>query len=108
MNIYDTMNQLESELRALPEYQAVVTALSAVKADEVASELYTKFMAVQMKMQAGQLQEESEQKEAQELFMSLQDNAVMAELLTKEQALQTITGDLQDIIFKPLQELYGQ
>ena len=65
-------------------------------------------MAVQMKMQAGQLQEESEQKEAQELFMSLQDNVVMAELLTKEQALQTITGDLQDIIFKPLQELYGQ
>ena len=108
MNIYDTMNQLERELRALPEYQAVVAALSAVKSDEVASELYTKFMAVQMKMQAGQLQEESEQKEAQELFMSLQDNAVMAELLTKEQALQTITGDLQDIIFKPLQELYGQ
>lgn len=108
MNIYDTMNQLERELRALPEYQAVVAALSAVKSDEVASELYTKFMAVQMKMQAGQLQEESEQKETQELFMSLQDNAVMAELLTKEQALQTITGDLQDIIFKPLQELYGQ
>lgn len=108
MNIYDTMNQLERELRALPEYQAVVAALSTVKADEVASELYTKFMAVQMKAQAGQLQEESEQKEAQELFMSLQDNAVMADLLTKEQALQTITGDLQDIIFKPLQELYGQ
>ena len=34
MNIYDTMNQLEREFRALPEYQAVVTALAAVKADE--------------------------------------------------------------------------
>ena len=37
MNIYDTMNQLEREFRALPEYQAVVTALAAVKADEAAS-----------------------------------------------------------------------
>lgn len=108
MNIYDTMNQLERELRALPEYQAVVSALSAVKADDASNDLYAKFMAVQMKMQAGQAMEEAEQKEAQELFMSLQDNALMAELLNKEQALQTITGDLQDIIFKPLQELYGQ
>jgi cell fate (sporulation/competence/biofilm development) regulator YlbF (YheA/YmcA/DUF963 family) len=32
----------------------------------------------------------------------------MSELLTKEQALQTITSDLQDIVFKPLQKLYGQ
>lgn len=108
MNIYDTMNQLERELRALPEYQAVVSALAAVKADETANALYAKFMDVQMKMQTGQALSEDEQKAAQELFASLQDNAVMAELLTKEQALQTITSDLQDIVFKPLQELYAQ
>ncbi|MDN6070171.1 MAG: YlbF family regulator [Lactococcus plantarum] len=108
MNIYDTMNQLERELRALPEYQAVVSALAAVKADETASALYAQFMDVQMKMQTGQALSEDEQKAAQELFASLQDNSVMAELLTKEQALQTITSDLQDIVFKPLQELYAQ
>ncbi len=108
MNIYDTMNQLERELRALPEYQAVVSALAAVKADETASALYAQFMDVQMKMQTGQALSEDEQKVAQELFASLQDNSVMAELLTKEQALQTITSDLQDIVFKPLQELYAQ
>ncbi len=44
MNIYDTMNQLERELRALPEYQAVITALAAVKADETANILYAKFI----------------------------------------------------------------
>lgn len=108
MNIYDTMNQLERELRASPEYQAVVSALAAVKADETASALYAQFMDVQMKMQTGQALSEDEQKAAQELFASLQDNSVMAELLTKEQALQTITSDLQDIVFKPLQELYAQ
>ena len=105
MNIYDTMNQLERELRALPEYQAVVSALAAVKADETANALYAKFMDVQMKMQTGQALSEDEQKAAQELFASLQDNAVMAELLTKEQDLKKITRDLQDIVFKPLHEL---
>lgn len=53
MNIYDTMNQLEREFRALPEYQAVVTALAAVKADEAASVLYAKFIDIQTKMQMG-------------------------------------------------------
>ena len=101
MNIYDTMNQLEREFRALPEYQAVVTALAAVKADEAASVLYAKFIDIQTKMQMGQLIEPEQQNEAQA-------NSIMSELLAKEQALQTITSDLQDIVFKPLQELYGQ
>lgn len=108
MNIYDTMNQLEREFRALPEYQAVVTALAAVKADEAASVLYAKFIDIQTKMQMGQLIEPEQQNEAQVLFAELQANSIMSELLAKEQALQTITSDLQDIVFKPLQELYGQ
>lgn len=108
MNIYDTMNQLEREFRALPEYQAVVTALAAVKADEAASVLYAKFIDIQTKMQMGQLIEPEQQNEAQALFAELQANPIMSELLAKEQALQTITSDLQDIVFKPLQELYGQ
>lgn len=108
MNIYDTMNQLEREFRALPEYQAVVTALAAVKADEAASVLYAKFIDIQAKMQMGQLIEPEQQNGAQALFAELQANSIMSELLAKEQALQTITSDLQDIVFKPLQELYGQ
>jgi cell fate (sporulation/competence/biofilm development) regulator YlbF (YheA/YmcA/DUF963 family) len=108
MNIYDTMNQLERELRALPEYQAVVTALTAVKADEVASDLYAKFMTLQTKLQTGQLVEEAQQKEAQELFLEIQKNDLLADLLSKEQTLQIITSDLQEIVYKPLQELYGQ
>ena len=108
MNIYDTMNQLERELRALPEYQAVITALDAVKADETANILYAKFIDIQTKMQMGQLTEPEQQNEAQTLFAELQANPIMSELLAKEQALQTITSDLQDIVFKPLQELYGQ
>ena len=108
MNIYDTMNQLEREFRALPEYQAVITALAAVKADETASALYAKFIDIQTKMQMGQLIEPEQQNEAQGLFAELQANPIMAELLNTEQALQTITSDLQDIVFKPLQELYGQ
>ncbi|MGO2315226.1 MAG: YlbF family regulator [Pseudolactococcus laudensis] len=108
MNIYDTMNQLEREFRALPEYQAVVAALTAVKSDETASTLYAKFIDIQTKMQMGQLIEPEQQNEAQALFAELQANLIMAELLNTEQALQTITSDLQDIVFKPLQELYGQ
>ncbi|GAX48447.1 YlbF family regulator [Pseudolactococcus reticulitermitis] len=108
MNIYDTMNQLEREFRALPEYQAVVTALAAVKADEAASALYAKFIDIQTKMQMGQILEPEQQNEAQALFAELQANPIMSDLLAKEQVLQTITSDLQDIVFKPLQELYGQ
>lgn len=59
-------------------------------------------------MQMGQILEAEQQNEAQALFAELQANPIMAELLNTEQALQTITSDLQDIVFKPLQELYGQ
>ncbi|GFH41065.1 YlbF family regulator [Lactococcus insecticola] len=107
MNIYDTMNQLERELRALPEYQAVLTALAAVKSDDAANALYVKFIDIQMKMQTGQLVEPEQQQEAQALFTELQANPLMSELMAKEQLLQTITADLQDIVFKPLQEIYG-
>ena len=78
MNIYDTMNQLEREFRALPEYQAVVTALTAVKADEAASALYAKFIDIQTKMQMGQLIEPEQQNEAQALFAELQANPIMS------------------------------
>ncbi|GFH43271.1 UPF0342 protein [Lactococcus hodotermopsidis] len=108
MNIYDTMNQLERELRALPEYTAVVAAMAAVKADEAANALYGEFMAIQLKMQSGQALSEDEQKAAQELFGKLQENSILSEMLAKEQALQIIMSDLQNIVFKPMQELYGE
>jgi cell fate (sporulation/competence/biofilm development) regulator YlbF (YheA/YmcA/DUF963 family) len=102
------MNQLEREFRALPEYQAVTTAMTTVKADEAAFALYSEFLETQFKLQSGQTLSDDEQKAAQELFAKVQAEPLLADLLAKEHALQIILTDLQNIVFKPMQELYGQ
>jgi cell fate (sporulation/competence/biofilm development) regulator YlbF (YheA/YmcA/DUF963 family) len=106
MNIYDTFNQLERELRALPEYQAVQTAITAVKTDDETHALYKEFLEIQMKMQSGETLDDEMQKTAQALFAKVQANPLLSDLLTKEHTLQVILTDMQTIVFKPMQDLY--
>lgn len=44
-NVYDLANELERAVRALPEYQAVLTAKSAIESDADAQVLWQDFLA---------------------------------------------------------------
>ena len=49
-NIYDVANQLERELRQLPEYKAVLEATSAFDSDSDATSLWDEFTQVQSRL----------------------------------------------------------
>lgn len=44
-NVYDLANELERAVRALPEYQAVLTAKAAIENDADAQVLWQDFLA---------------------------------------------------------------
>lgn len=110
-NIYDTINKLELEVRNHEAYTDLKSALEAVQADEAANSVYTEFrqlqMSVQMKAQMGQEVTDEEIKNAQELQGKMTDNEIISRLLEKEQQLSRLLDDINNIITRPIQEIYG-
>lgn len=112
VNIYDSANQIEKEIRELPEFLALKEAFAAVKADEATFELFKKFQGLQMELQQKQMQglefSEEDGKQAQELAEKVQESDLINELMTKEQGFSVIVNDLNRVIMKPIQELYAE
>lgn len=109
-NIYDTVNQVERELRETEQYITLKEAIEAVKADEDANAILTDFQGVQQlffqKQQMGQEISEEEAAQAQEVSQKMQENELTSELMEKEQQLNQVLTDVNQIIMKPIQELY--
>lgn len=108
-NIYDLANNLERAIRALPEYKAVKTAKEAVDADATAKALWEEFLVAQNKIQtliqSGQMPSQEDQAEMSALGDKIENNNILKDYFTNQQALGVYVGDLERIIFKPLQEL---
>lgn len=109
-NIYDSANQIEREIRQLPEFVALKEAFDQVKANEEAYKLFKEFQTLQMDLQQKQMQgaefSEEDAKQAQEVAAKVQEEAVINELMAKEQAFSLIVNDLNRIIMTPVRELY--
>lgn len=109
-NIYDSANQLERELRELPEFIALKEAFAEMKENEEAYQLFKDFQNFQMTLQQKQMQgeefSEEDAKNAQEMAEKVQEQDVINQLMVKEQAFSTIVNDLNRIIMTPVQELY--
>lgn len=110
-NIYDTINDLERQVRELDEYAALKAAMEDVKADEEAFNVYNKFrelqQGLQLKLQMGQEPSEEEMTEAQNLQKEMSDNALIATLMEKEQQLNRVLNDVNNAVTKPIQEIYA-
>lgn len=110
-NIYDTINDLERQVRELDEYAALKVAMEDVKADEEAFNVYNKFrelqQGLQLKLQMGQEPSEEEMTEAQNLQKEMSDNALIATLMEKEQQLNRVLNDVNNAVTKPIQEIYA-
>ena len=110
-NIYDTANQLERDLRALPAFTKVKESFEAIAADEATNALFNEFKAkvqeVQMKQMTGAELSQEEQADLEALQARVMENATITGLMQAEQQVQQVLTDINAIITKPLQELYS-
>lgn len=110
-NIYDSANQIEREIRTLPEFLSLKEAFEQVKAEPEAYQLFQDFQALQMELQEktmkGEEFSEEDAKNAQEMAEKVQSQAVINELMQKEQTFSLIMNDLNKIIMTPIRDLYS-
>lgn len=110
-NIYDSANQIEKEIRQLPEFLALEEAFAKVKEEEATYQLFKEFQAFQQSLQQKQMQgeefTEEDGNQAQAMAEKVQKSEVINQLMVKEQAFSVILNDLNKIILKPIQDLYN-
>ncbi|WP_048000595.1 YlbF family regulator [Lactiplantibacillus herbarum] len=111
VNIYDTANQLEQELRQTKEFKALQAAYAAMKTNDSAFALFKDFQEIQMQLSQKQMNGEEltddEVQKAHELADKVGNVDEIKSLMGKERDLNQLMNDLNQIITKPVQELYG-
>jgi len=110
MNIYDTANQLERELRSLPEYIALKEEITKVKANSQASALFEEFKKMQkdleQKMMNGEMPTSEEQTKMQEMAEKIDKNEILSKMLQKDRAFSMMVEDVMKLIQAPVQDIY--
>lgn len=109
INIYDSANQLEQDLRSTQEYKDLKTAYDAVKADESAYQQFKEFQKAQIDFQNKQMQgstQETDLDNIKELGAQVEKVKVIMNLMNKERALAQLIDEINQIMFKPVSELY--
>ncbi|MFD1739096.1 YlbF family regulator [Bacillus salitolerans] len=110
-NVYDVAYDLEKAVRESAEFQELKQLYAEVNADEAAKRLFESFRNVQLNLQQKQMmgqeitQDEVEQ--AQKQVALVQQNPKIAKLMEVEQRMSMLINELNKIIMKPLEELYG-
>ncbi|PLT31242.1 YlbF family regulator [Peribacillus deserti] len=110
-NLYDAAYQLERAIRQSQEFTALKTSFAELNADPGAKNMFENFRQVQMSIQQKQMmgqdisQEEIQQ--AQKTVALVQQNHKISKLMEAEQRMSMIVGELNKIILKPLDEMYG-
>lgn len=111
INIYDTVNKLQGELVETAQYKTLRDAFAAVQADPTASEVFGRFQTAQADinatMQAGQEPSEEQVKNWQAVATEMDAIEPLKNLMQAEQALNALLMEINDIITKPIAQLYA-
>ncbi|MBS9334763.1 YlbF family regulator [Fructobacillus sp. M1-13] len=111
VNIYDNANEMAKVLTQTEQYTAWEEAFNAVQADEKSKDLFKKFQSIQMTvqqmMQAQQTPSEEQEKEWDAVAKDVQANDKIKALMAAEQVLNTLLGEINDIVTKPVSESYA-
>ncbi|MBS9338271.1 YlbF family regulator [Fructobacillus sp. M2-14] len=111
VNIYDNANEMANVLKETEQYQSWKTAFDAVQGDEAAKDLFKQFqtiqMTVQQMMQAQQTPTPEQEKEWDAVAKDVQANDKIKSLMAAEQVLNTLLGEINDIVTKPVSESYA-
>jgi len=112
VNLYDAANALEKAVRQSDEYTQLKQMYSEVYADPQAKQMFDHFRQIQMNLQQKQMMgqdiSEAEVQQAQATVGLVQQNEKIFRLMQAEQRMSTIIGELNQVIMKPLEELYGK
>lgn len=110
-NVYDVANDLEKALRESDDFVSLKKLYDEVNADEAASKMFENFRNIQLNLQQKQMSgEEITQEEidhAQKSVQLVQQHEKISQLMAAEQRLSVVVTELNKIIMKPLEELYG-
>jgi cell fate (sporulation/competence/biofilm development) regulator YlbF (YheA/YmcA/DUF963 family) len=111
VNLHDVANDLEKAIRQSDDYTNLKNLYAAVNADQGSKQLFERFRTMQMELQQKQMmgQEitEEEVQQAQQTVAIVQQDQNIAKLMEAEQRMSMVIGELNKIIMKPLEELYG-
>ncbi|MFD0896140.1 YlbF family regulator [Loigolactobacillus binensis] len=111
VNVYDTANKLEGELRQIDEFAALQAAYNAMKQNKPAYDMFKQFQKINIELQQKQMQGQelgdAEIKQAHDLAEKVGQFKEVQALMEKEKAMSQIMDDLNQIITKPVQELYA-
>ena len=111
VNLYDHANQLEQALRESDEYQAIQNAYAKVKENQESKDLFDEFRETQLSYQQKQMQGEEigeeELQKAQEQAQKIENDSNISELMAAEQNMSQVFQEINQIIVKPLDEIYA-
>jgi cell fate (sporulation/competence/biofilm development) regulator YlbF (YheA/YmcA/DUF963 family) len=112
VNLYDSAYALETAIRQSDEYTQLKHAYKEVNEDLAAKQMFDQFREIQMNMQQKQMMgqdiSEQEVQQAQSTVTHVQQNEKIARLMQAEQRMSMIIGELNQLIMKPLEDLYGK
>ena len=110
VNIYDSVNQVASDLPQTQQFVAVQNAFAALKQDQVAFSMYKEFSELQEVLRNAQLNgqqpKEEDVKKLQELAKKMNDMDAVKNLMAAEQSLNQLLNDINSIIIKPINDVY--
>ena len=110
-NLYDVAYNLEKALRESDDYKQLKQLYNDVNSDESSSKMFENFRNLQLNLQQKQMsgeeitQEEIEQ--AQKSVQLVQQHEKIAQLMEAEQRMSMLITELNKIIMKPLEDMYG-
>lgn len=111
VNIYDSAYALETAIRQSNEYTQLKQMYNEVNADPETKKMFDQFRQIQMNLQQKQMMgqdiSQEEVQQAQSTVALVQQNAKIARLMEAEQRMSMVIGELNKLIMKPLEELYG-
>ncbi|HDC2973561.1 TPA: YlbF/YmcA family competence regulator [Staphylococcus aureus] len=111
VNLYDYANQLEQALRESEEYKAIKEACANVKANEESKKLFDEFRETQINFQQKQMQgeeiAEEDLQKAQEQAQAIEKDENISALMNAEQKMSQVFQEINQIIVKPLDEIYA-
>lgn len=111
VNLYDSAYELEKAIRESNEYKNLKQAYSEVNSDPSAKQMFDNFRNIQMQLQQKQMMgqdiSQAEVEQAQKTVALVQQNPKISKLMEAEQRMSMGIAELNKIIMKPLEELYG-
>jgi len=111
INLYDMTHDFEEVLRRSDEFKSLKRIYREVNVDPEAKQLFNKFndlhMELQHKQMMGQEIMQYEIEEVQKIEEIVQRNEKIVRLMAAEQRMSMLIMELNKMITKPLQEIYG-